>query len=130
MPLYYFVLKAGRHAYTDTEGQEFDDDEAAQIHAHAVARELMRNRETRTAHWCIQVCDDYLQPRFEYLFADVDSTLASVDDEFRVSLKAAARTTAEIGDSLRQIDTAMADLRNIISQIDSIIAHRPSASSR
>jgi hypothetical protein len=127
MPLYYFVLKAGRHSYPDSEGQEFDNDTAARSHAHAVARELMRNRETRTAHWRVQVCDDYLQPRFEYLFADVDNTLERFDDEFRVSVKAAARTTAAIGDSLRQIDTAMADLRDTISQIDSIIASRPSA---
>ena len=125
MPLYYFVLKAGRHTYPDSEGQELDNDEAARNHAHGVARELMRNRETRTAHWRVQVCDDYLQPRFEYLFADVDNTLERFDDDFRVSVKRVARTTAAIGDSLRQIDTAMTDLRSMIERIDSIIS-RPS----
>ena len=125
MPLYYFVLKAGRHTYPDSEGQEFDNDTAARFHAHAVARELMRNRETRTAHWRVEVCDDYLQPRFEYLFADVDNTLERFDSEFRASVKQAARTTAAIGDSLRQIDTAMTDLRDMINRIDSIMASRP-----
>jgi hypothetical protein len=124
MPLYYFVLKAGRHTYPDSEGHEFDDDTAARFHAHAVARELMRNRETRTAHWRVEVCDDYLQPRFEYLFADVDNTLERFDDEFRVSAKRVARTTAAIGDSLRQIDTAMTDLRLMIGQIDCILSTR------
>ena len=127
MPLYYFVLKAGRHTYPDSEGQEFADDTAARFHAHAVARELMRNREARTAHWRVEVCDDYLQPRFEYLFADVDNTLERFDDEFRVSVKRVARTTAAIGDSLRQIDTAMADLRKTMDRINSIISSRPAA---
>lgn len=73
MRLYYFVLKTGRHVYPDSEGQEFPDDGAAREHACAVARELMRNREDRTGHWRIQVCDDYLQPRYEFLFADLDN---------------------------------------------------------
>ena len=124
MPLYYFVLKAGRHTYPDSEGQEFADDTAARFHAHAVARELMRNREARTAHWRVEVCDDYLQPRFEYLFADVDNTLERFDDEIRVSVKRVAQTTAAIGDSLRNIDTAMTDLRLMIGQIDCILSTR------
>jgi hypothetical protein len=127
MPLYYFVLKAGHHTYPDSEGQEFANEREAQGHAHAVARELMRNREARTSHWRIQVCDDYLQPRYEYLFADIDNTLDRFDSDFRGSVQAVARTTAAIGDSLRQIDTAMTDLRNMIVQIDSIISSRPSA---
>jgi len=71
MPLYYFVLKVGCHSYPDSEGQEFPDDAAAQAHAKAVARELMRNRESATAHWRIQVCDDEIRVRHEYRFADV-----------------------------------------------------------
>ena len=74
MPLFYFILKAGCHTYPDTEGQEFADEAGARAHAHAVARELMRNRESRTGHWRMQVCDDYLEPRYECLFADIDQT--------------------------------------------------------
>ena len=127
MPLFYFILKAGRHAYPDSEGQEFANEASARTHAQTVARELMRNRETRTGHWRIQVCDDYLQPRYECLFADIDDTLDRFDSDSRASAKAVARTTAAIGDSLRQIDTAMADLRQMIGQIDSIMSSRPSA---
>ena len=127
MPLYYFVLKAGRHTYPDSEGQEFADEGEAQGYAQAVARELMRNRENKTSHWRIQVCDDYLRPRYECLFADVDSTLEHFGGDFRVSVKAVARTTAAIDDSLRQIDRAMTDLRRMIGQIDSIISQRPPA---
>ena len=127
MPLYYFVLKAGRHTYPDSEGQEFANEAEAQGHAYAVARELMRNRETRTCHWRIQVCDDYLQPRYEYLFADLDSTFERFDSDLRGSMKALARTNAAIDDSLRRIDKAMTDLRKMIGQIDSIISRRPSS---
>lgn len=127
MQLYYFVLKAGRSIYPDSEGQEFPDDGAAQEHACAVARELMRNRETKTCHWRIQVCDDYLQPRYEYLFADLDSTFERFDSDLRGSMKALARTNAAIDDSLRRIDKAMTDLRKMIGQIDSIISRRPSS---
>jgi hypothetical protein len=81
MPIYYFILKAGDHTYPDSEGQEFANEGEAQRHAHAVARELMRNRESKTGHWRIQVCDDYLQPRYECLFADVDNTLERFDSD-------------------------------------------------
>lgn len=127
MPLYYFVLKAGRHTYPDSEGQEFADENAARAHAQAVARELMRNRESRTAHWRIQVCDDYLQPRCQFLFADIDHTLERFVEDFRVSVQSVARTAAAMNDYLREIDAAMTSLRQMINQIDSIISSRPQA---
>jgi hypothetical protein len=83
----------------------------ATAHAHAVARELMRNCESRTGHWRVQVCDDYLQPRYECLFADVDHTLEAYDESFRVSYRRVARTTAGLNDALQAIDVSMQDLR-------------------
>ena len=127
MPLFYFILKAGRHTYPDSNGQEFADEAGAQAHARAVARELMRNRENKTGHWRIQVCDDYLEPRYECLFADVDQTLDRFDSDFRGSVKAVARTAAAMSDSLQDIDAAMMDLRQMINRIDFIISSRPSA---
>ena len=73
MPLFYFILKAGTHTYPDSEGQEFSDVATARAHAHAVAQELMRNRENETGDWRIQVCDDDLKPCYECLFADVSA---------------------------------------------------------
>ncbi|WOH65287.1 DUF6894 family protein [Bradyrhizobium sp. BWA-3-5] len=125
MPLYYFVLKTGRRSYPDSEGQEFPDDTAAQAHAHAVAHELMRNRESRTSHWRLQVCDDYLQPRFECLFADVDHTLEQYDSNLRATVRRVARTTAALRDSISGIDAQMNNLRQLMSQIDAIGSRRP-----
>ena len=126
MPLYYFILKTGRHTYPDSEGQEFPDDMAAQDHAQTVARELMRNRETNTAHWRIQVCDDYLQPRYEYLFVDLDPALERFDHEFRTAVRATMQTTAALRDSMTRIDVEMNSLRQTISQMGSLISQRPS----
>ncbi|KRR10647.1 hypothetical protein CQ12_19455 [Bradyrhizobium jicamae] len=125
MPLFYFVLKAGRRTYPDSDGQEFPDQMAAREHAHAVARELMRNRETRTSHWRVQVCNDYLEPCYECLFADVDHTLERYDSNLRTSVAAVARTTAALGDALRGIDAGMTDLRQILNRMDFIISSRP-----
>ena len=126
MPLFYFVLKTGRHSYPDYEGQEFIDEAAAQAHARAVAQDLMRNRENKTGHWRIQVCDDYLQPRYEFLFADIDHTLGRFDGNLRTSVTRVARTTAAMGDALRGIDAGMADLKQILDRMDFIMSSRSS----
>ena len=132
MPLFYFILKAGRHTYPDSEGQEFADVTGARAHAHAVARDLMRNREAKTGHWRVQVCDDYLEPCYECLFADIDNTLKGYDGhgyagDLRSSVTSVARTTAAMGDALREIDAAMTDLRQTLNRIDFIVSSRPSA---
>jgi hypothetical protein len=75
MALYYFILKVGRQNFPDPFGEEFDNLADARTHAHGVAREVMRNREGKTGHWRVQVCDDYLEPRYECLFADIDQRL-------------------------------------------------------
>ena len=46
MPRYFFHLKGS--GATDTEGQDFADDDAARQEAVAVARELSRNRTVST----------------------------------------------------------------------------------
>ena len=125
MPLFYFLLKAGRQTFPDTEGQEFVDQASARAHADAVARELMRNRETKTGHWCIQVCDDYLRPLHECVFADVDQTLDAFGADLRVSVAAVARTTAAMNEALQSIDAAMADLRQTLSRMDFVMDRFP-----
>jgi hypothetical protein len=125
MPLFYFILKAGRQIIPDTEGEEFENEAGARSHARAVARELMRNREARTGHWRVQVCDDYLEPRYEYLFADLDEKLEAFGPDMRFSVTAVARTTAAMNDAVVKIDASMAALRQTIDRIDFILSSRP-----
>jgi len=77
VPLFYFALKAGLQTIPDAEGQELVDEAAAQLHAIAVAGELMRHRESVSHSWRIQVCDDYLEPLFEVFFGEIDETSSS-----------------------------------------------------
>src|SRR5215467_14077874 len=93
MALYYFILKVGRKRFPDSVGEEFEDLADARRHAHTVAGELMRNRENWTGHWRVEVCDDYLQPCYECLFADVDGRLQAFGDDTRNSFINEARTT-------------------------------------
>ena len=122
MALYYFILKVGRQEFPDPIGEEFDDIADARAHAHAVARELMRNRERSTGHWRVQVCDDYLQPRYECLFADADQRLQAYDEDLRGSIVRIARTTAALSDAIGNIDCAMSNLRQTMQLLDAATA--------
>jgi hypothetical protein len=118
MALFYFILRVGRKTFPDPIGEEFEDIADARVHAHTVACELMRNRENRTGHWRIQVCDDYLQPRYECLFAEVDQRLQAFGDIMRGSVIRVARTTAALNDAMQDIDDTMSDLRQTMRLLD------------
>ena len=118
MALYYFILKVGRQNFPDLNGEEFDDIADARLHAHAVVREMMRNREGKTAHWRVQVCDDYLQPRYECLFADMDNRLEAYGEDLRSSIVRVARTTAALNDGMQAIDVTLSDLRQTMRLLD------------
>jgi len=118
MALFYFILRVDRKTFPDPIGEEFEGIADARAHAHTVARELMRNRETRTRHWRIQVCDDYLQPRYECLFAEVDQRLQAFGDIMRGSVIRVARTTAALNDAMQDIDDTMSDLRQTMRLLD------------
>jgi len=118
MALFYFIIKVGRESYPDPKGDEFNDLHGAKKHAEVVAGELMRNREFKTAHWRIQVCDDYLQPLHECLFAEVNQKLARYDEEMRGSVIRAARSAAAMNDAMQQIGHTMLDLRQTMRLLD------------
>jgi methyl-accepting chemotaxis protein len=122
MALFYFILKIGREYFPDPEGEEFKDLEDAKKHAQAVAGDLMRNREFKTAHWRIQVCDDYLQPAYECLFAEINPKLLVYEDRLRDSVVRAARTSGAISDAMQQIGHTMSDLRQTMRLMDAAIA--------
>ena len=125
MALFYFLLKDGRKTFPDAEGQEFADQEGARAHARAVACELMRNREAATAHWRIQVCDDYLQPLHDCFFADVDQTLENFPADLRGSVIKVARTAAGMNDAYQDIGASMAEMRKTLGRLDDLISRRP-----
>lgn len=122
MPLYYFVLKNGRDAIPDHEGVELPNLEAAREHATAVARELMRNRELPARVWRLEICDDYLMPCFEILFAEVDETIAHLSPKYRQSVEVVARLTASVHEAFNQVGATLSEVRATLAQADRIIA--------
>ena len=122
MALFYFILKVGRKTFPDPVGEEFDDVTDARAHAHAVAGELMRNRESSTGHWRVQVCDDYLEPCYECLFADVDPRLQAYGNVLRGSMIQVARTTAALNDAVQNVDSTMSELRQTMRLLDAATA--------
>jgi hypothetical protein len=122
MALFYFILKVGQDSFPDPEGEEFDDLKGAKKHAEVVAGELMRNREAATAHWRVQVCDDYLIPCYECLFAEVNEKLAGYEEELRRAVIRSARTVAAMNDAMRQIGLSMLDLKQTVRLLDAATA--------
>jgi hypothetical protein len=114
MPLYYFVLKNGRHVIPDCDGEEFTDEAAAREYAVAVARELMRNAPLRARSWRLQVSDENLQPCFELLFAAIDDSLSHLPLHLRSSIEHACRNTALLNDTIVDVQKTLLQVRETL----------------
>lgn len=122
MPLFYFMLKSKMDRVADEEGIELGDAVAAREHATAVARELMRNADVVQRFARIQVCDDYLVPLFDVVFAEVDPTIDHLEPTYRKVLERVARSTASFHDVLIQTRTSLAKVRETFAQVDRLVA--------
>jgi len=121
MPLYYFVLKNGRHSIPDREGEELTDEAAAREYAVAVARELMRNAPLRARSWRLQVSDENLQPCFELLFAAIDDSLSHLPLHLRNSIEHACRNTASLSDTIIGVQKTLFQVRETLVGANRII---------
>jgi len=121
MPLYYFVLKNGRHSIPDREGEELTDEAAAREYAVAVARELMRNAPLRARSWRLQVSDENLQPCFELLFAAIDDSLSHLPLHLRNSIEHACRNTASLSDTIIDVQKTLFQVRETLVGANRII---------
>jgi hypothetical protein len=122
MRLFYFLLKVGSQTFPDVEGQELADEVAARDHAVAVAQELMYNRENQTRLWRIQVCDDYLHPCFEVLFAAVDPSLPKLPANLQGSIERVVRTAGALNDAMVQMRATLRDCRETLARADQFLS--------
>jgi len=132
MPLFYFILKNGHHTIPDREGEELTDLSAARAHATGVARELMRNRSVKTRTWRLEVCDEYLQPSFEVLFASIDDTMSHLPPAIRQSIEITCQSTASLNDTICSVRNSLLEVRETLNRADDIVARTrvPSAQTR
>ena len=125
MAMFYFVLKFGRQSVPDREGVELPDEAAARAHAVAVARELMRNREVDTRLWRLQVCDDYLQPKFEVLFAEFDQTISHLPPDLRSSIESVSRTAGALSDAIVNVQSNLIDAKSTLARASRFLTRQP-----
>jgi hypothetical protein len=130
VPLFYFILKVGYRTIPDVEGQELADETAARHHAVAVAGELMRNREPETRFWRIQVCDDYLHPRFELLFAEVDQNLGRFQPDLHLRIERVNHMAMAFNNALSRTRATLTEVWDTIARAAARVLASPSHAPR
>lgn len=116
MPTYFFNLNDCRTTIPDPDGTVLVDDAAARAYAVVVAREAMRNNESRTRNWRIQVCGAGRVPLFEILFASVDETMEILPNEIRQSVENVSRKFASLADTIQDVRMSMLEIRTTIAR--------------
>lgn len=120
MGLYFFNLKDGRTTIPDPDGTELADDAAARAHAVVVARESMRNNESRTRTWRLQVCGEDREPRFELLFASVDETIDLLPDEIGARVREVSRNFASLSDAIADVRMSLLQVRATLARSEGV----------
>jgi len=116
MSLYFFNLKDGRTTIPDQDGTELADDDAARAHATVVARESMRNNESRTRTWRLQVCGGDREPLFELLFASVDETIDLLPQETRARVREVSGKFASLSDAITDVRMSLLQVRATLAR--------------
>jgi hypothetical protein len=121
MPLYYFILKSDRDNYADEQGEELADLGAARRYAETVARELMQGREPETRFWRVEVCDDYAEPLFEVLFAEVDRTIDHLPVPWRDAIHNTCLRMGRLTDAISRVKTTISEVQNTLNEANRLL---------
>ena len=115
MTHYYFNLWTSTQLLLDPDGTALPDETAAMAHARAVARDLMRNRATKTRSWRLDVRDDDGRRCFSVLFASVDDT---VPPELRAAIIDGSAKTATLRDAIHEVRLSLLQVRATMAKAD------------
>jgi len=118
MPVFFFNLKHGGGVLYDPHGTDLADERTARCHANETARELMRNRETKTRFWRLQVCDARRATLFELSFAELDDTLAELRPELRTSVRDVCAKSAVLSDVIGEVQQTLLQIRGALLRAD------------
>jgi hypothetical protein len=88
---------------------------SAYRYARAVARELMRCRETQTRYWALEVYREGEGPLFDILFATIDPTLDHLRHELRLLVE-------KVSGKKRGLKDAMYAARLTLRESQSLVA--------
>jgi hypothetical protein len=120
MPTYFFHLRTADGTIGDQEGTDLDDDWSAQEHARTVARELMRNRESLTRSWRLEVRNRTGRQCFDLLFATVDDSIDDFERERRSTIRELHRQSASLFEEMRATRLALRRLKGTIRRWEGI----------
>jgi len=115
MPTYKFKLRSNGDCLADECGIALPDATTAHRYACAVARELMRCRETVTRHWCLEVYRDGEGPVCDILFASVDPTLDHLRPATRTLVESVNATKRALEDEIYSAKLVMGDSRALVA---------------
>ncbi len=115
MPIFHFVLKSGWDRYRDLHGEEFANADAARTHARLIARDLLRNSESKARGWRIEVRNEENQTVDEVIFSSLDDRLNELPLPMRTEVERLYESNAFLND-------AIADLRDSMRQVKATLA--------
>jgi len=107
---YFFDANDGRRWLRDLEGARLDGNAAAQDHALAVIREVMRNNEAHTRYWRLRVRDADQTVTEEIAFASVEENASKELKRVAGAISNFAVTVQESEHLIRQLRATMAQM--------------------
>ena len=125
MPFFYFILKKGSNTIVDRDGAEFPSEAEARFHANIVARELMRNQESKMRAWRLQVCDDDLQPVLELPLVKLDDSLSHLPPESRQAIENVWRNTDSLSDAISDVRRSLEQTKATIARASELLLNSP-----
>src|SRR5262245_9831728 len=116
MPRYHFHLRARGRIHRDPEGTELPDRAAAQVHAEAVANDLMRHGGGGARHWSLRVEDEHGEPQLDVFFAELDTSLAGYAPQMRMLGAQTCRRLGALTDVMNAARATRTETRMLLAR--------------
>jgi hypothetical protein len=119
MTVYFFNVRDGAAGIVDLEGTELPDRAAAEAHAAAVVRELLKGQGTSQGkdpgrkRWCLEVVDGPGRLLFSLPFAAVDPNLDHLAGETRTLIEQAREAQRRLGETMFRSRQLLDQMRSI-----------------
>ena len=120
MPTYTLKLRSTGGTSADHFGVSLADNASAYHFTCTVARELMRNRETETRFWVLDVLDSEKlgsqKPVFHVLFARIDPTLDHLRRDLRTLVERVSEIRRALNDAAHAAELTARESRALLAR--------------